>query len=278
MKRSQKPKKPRAQKRATPPRYVIVPIGQPPVSNLTTPRLFLTFYSDTAEPKDDLQSQLVITRQKSPASLPISQDLLVRLNQLRTHTLNISIQPPPWLSIQEQAVHVCFKNFDLLYGSYDAHNLLLALAPMYGASSERSPLRFATHAAALSVIAQLPSKRNLQHEAARTYGKAIKTMAVALQDPEQSQSNETVLATLLLSWYEVCLSHPNHFQTRHGNIAVLISIILLKSPLIGLSVHQRFQRIYACMVQPYRRGNRDCEVARFWAVPRSSRTVFVSCN
>lgn len=107
--------------------------------------------------------------------------------------------------LMQQAVHICFKNFDQLYGgTYDAHNLLLSLAPLYQASSEGSPLRVATHAAALCAISQTPSKRSLQPEAARTYCKAVRTMAAALKYPEVAQSNETLLATLLLSWYEVC--------------------------------------------------------------------------
>lgn len=70
-------------------------------------------------------------------------------------------------------------------------------------STEDSPLRTATQAAALSAIAKLPSKKNLQHEAIRVYGKAIAIVAKALKDSEQAKTNEILLATLLLSWYEV---------------------------------------------------------------------------
>lgn len=113
------------------------------------------------------------------------------------------MRPPPWFPIEEQAVSICFKNFNLLYGNYDVHNLLLSLAPLYNASTEDSPLRTATQAAALSAIAKLPSKKNLQHDAIRVYGKAIAVMAKALEDSERAKTNETLLATLLLSWYEV---------------------------------------------------------------------------
>ena len=101
-------------------------------------------------------------------------------------------------------MQICFKNFDALYGVHDAHNLLLALTPLYGASVEGSPLRTAAHAAALNAVAQLPSKRGLRHEAARFYGKAMKVMATAISNHEKAQSDDTLMAILLLSWCEVC--------------------------------------------------------------------------
>lgn len=101
-------------------------------------------------------------------------------------------------------VHVYFRNFARLYRSQDTvRGFLPFLAPMYGASSEDSLLRTATHAAALCAISQLPDQKHLQYRAAATYGKAMRVAAGALQDPLKARSDETLQATLLLCLYEV---------------------------------------------------------------------------
>lgn len=74
---------------------------------------------------------------------------------------------------------------------------------MYQQSQNGSPLRAATRAAALCAISQLPGQRQLAYQASAMYGKAIMTVAVALQDPVQARSDETLQAILLLCLYEV---------------------------------------------------------------------------
>ena len=155
-------------------------------------------------------------------------DLLSQFNQLRAYSYDPSIRPPPWLSIQEQAVHICFKNFDSIFGSYDAQNLLLALAPLYQASLEGSPLRHATQAAALAVVSQLPGKRNLQHEAARSYGRAMTAMAMALADSQHAQTNDTLLSALLLSWFEAINASEGSMNAWSKHIEGATQMVMLR--------------------------------------------------
>ena len=55
----------------------------------------------------------------------------------------------------------------------------------------------------MCAISQLPGQRQLARQATLYYSKAIMAVAVALQDPDQARSDETLQATLLLGLYEV---------------------------------------------------------------------------
>lgn len=74
---------------------------------------------------------------------------------------------------------------------------------MYQKSQNGSPLWAATRAAALCAISQLPGQRQLSYQASAMYGKAIMAVTVALQDPVQARSDETLQTILLLCLYEV---------------------------------------------------------------------------
>lgn len=116
----------------------------------------------------------------------------------------VSIRAPPSLPIEEQVVQAYFKNFAILYQSEDTlRGFLPFLVPMYKSSAEGSALRVATWAAALVAISQLPGQRQLAQRATLAYGRAILSVARALQDPTQATSDETLQATLLLCLYEV---------------------------------------------------------------------------
>ena len=56
----------------------------------------------------------------------------------------------------------------------------------------------------MCAISQLPGQRQLARQATLCYSKAIMAVAVALQDPAQARSDETLQATLLLGLYEAC--------------------------------------------------------------------------
>jgi hypothetical protein len=127
---------------------------------------------------------------------------LSRIYDLAERT--ISLQPPPTLSLEEQVVHVYFKNFSMLYKNQDTiRGFLPHLVPMYSNSLEGSALRVATRATALCAISQLPGQKHLAYRATIQYGKSIMAVACALQDPIQARSDETLQATLLLGLFEV---------------------------------------------------------------------------
>ena len=87
-----------------------------------------------------------------------------------------------------------------------SRGFLGALIPMYENSKPGSPLEIATHAVSLSAVANWPGRRHLGQRAGMIYGRAMRAVQSALQDPKQATSNETLLVILLFSLYEVsCL-------------------------------------------------------------------------
>lgn len=77
------------------------------------------------------------------------------------------------------------------------------LVPLYRNARPSSALHLATNAVALAASGASQNRPDLMGEAAAAYGKALRKLNEDLQDPAVAKSNENVLATLLLSLYEV---------------------------------------------------------------------------
>lgn len=57
----------------------------------------------------------------------------------------------------------------------------------------------------MATCGQYPGRQELLGEAVRAYGKAIKKLNIDLKDPVMAKSDETVIAILMFSLYEVSL-------------------------------------------------------------------------
>lgn len=68
-------------------------------------------------------------------------------------------------------------------------------------------LHLATTAVAMATCGQYPGRQELLREAVSTYGKALKKLNDDLKDPALSRSDETVLAILMFSLYEVSYNY-----------------------------------------------------------------------
>lgn len=55
----------------------------------------------------------------------------------------------------------------------------------------------------MAAVGQYPGREALVSEAVKSYGKAIRKLNTDLKDPVMGKSNETVLAILMFSLYEV---------------------------------------------------------------------------
>jgi hypothetical protein len=55
----------------------------------------------------------------------------------------------------------------------------------------------------MATCGQYPGRHELLREAVTTYGRALKKLNDDLKDPEMSKADETVLAILMFSLYEV---------------------------------------------------------------------------
>jgi len=77
------------------------------------------------------------------------------------------------------------------------------IVPLYNQATPSSALQSATNAVALACCGHYPGRRQLIQEAVTAYGKALRRIKEDLKDPAMATSDETVLATLVFSLYEV---------------------------------------------------------------------------
>ena len=77
---------------------------------------------------------------------------------------------------------------------------------MYYAAEQDSAIRLSTSSAALAALSKRPETRHLGLYADKVYGRAMKAVQRALNDPAQCTTDETLQSTLSLAFYEVGLS------------------------------------------------------------------------
>ncbi|OCK88133.1 uncharacterized protein K441DRAFT_669548 [Cenococcum geophilum 1.58] len=106
--------------------------------------------------------------------------------------LGNAVPPPLTPSAEAQATAFFFRNFVLL--------------PQQAESIASSALHLATHAVSLSALGNYPGRHRLLQDASVSYGQALRKVNLALKDPIESKSDETVLAILMFSLYEAIAS------------------------------------------------------------------------
>jgi len=115
-----------------------------------------------------------------------------------------SIPASPVMAPEFEAIPFFFRNFVSLPQQEDSMRGYLELVvPMYNRAQPSSALHLATSAVALATCGNYPGRQHLLRDAATTYGKAIRKLNDDLKDPLLARSDESVLATLLFSLYEV---------------------------------------------------------------------------
>lgn len=103
-----------------------------------------------------------------------------------------------------EAIPFFFRNFITLpQNSESMRGYLELLIPLYNRAQSSSALHLATSAVALATCGNYPGSQHLLRDAATTYGKAIRKLNEDLKYPHLARSDESVLATLLFSLYEV---------------------------------------------------------------------------
>jgi hypothetical protein len=120
---------------------------------------------------------------------------------------NINNEVPATITMppEYETVPFFFKNFIALPQQAEStRGFLEYLVPLYNKARPASVLHLATTAVAMATCGQYPGRQVLLREAVSTYGKALKKLNDDLKDPVMSKSDETVLAILMFSLYEVC--------------------------------------------------------------------------
>lgn len=119
---------------------------------------------------------------------------------------NLENAVPPTLTMppEFEAVPFFFKNFVSLPQQADSmRGYLELLVPLYNEARPSSTLHLATNAVSLACFGNYPGRQDQLREAVQTYGKALRQLNEDLKDPILSKSDETILAILLFSLYEV---------------------------------------------------------------------------
>lgn len=116
-----------------------------------------------------------------------------------------------------EAVPFFFKNFIALPQQAEStRGFLEYLVPLYNRARPSSVLHLATSAVAMATVGQYPGRAELIRRAVSTYGKALKKLNDDLKDPVMSKSDETVIAILMFSLYEVRPLSPSSFQNAYS--------------------------------------------------------------
>jgi hypothetical protein len=116
------------------------------------------------------------------------------------HAVPPTLQLPP----EFEAVPFFFRNFVSLPQQADSmRGYLELIVPLYNQARPSSALHLATNAVALAACGNYPGRQDLLRDAVTAYGQALRKLKEDLKDPHIAKSDETVLATLLFSLYEV---------------------------------------------------------------------------
>jgi len=146
------------------------------------------------------QGQLIAFAQEMQTPLSLDQAFDFESFEWNLNAVPATIIMPP----EYEAVPFFFKNFIALPQQAEStRGFLEYLVPLYNKARPSSVLHLATTAVAMATCGQYPGRQDLLREAVSTYGRALKKLNDDLKDPVMSKSDETVLAILMFSLYEV---------------------------------------------------------------------------
>ena len=158
-----------------------------------------TSTSQTSSDTEDGQQLITFSSYATPPHYESFQDFLWTIEQ--------ALPPTIVLAPECEAIPFFFKNFITLPQQAEStRGYLEYLVPLYNRAQASSVLHMATSAVALATCGQYPGRQSLLREAVSIYGRALKKLKVDLADSTISKSNETVLAVLMFSLYEVSYS------------------------------------------------------------------------
>ena len=129
----------------------------------------------------------------------------------------LALQPSP-STLEELSISRFFSNFVLVPRHHESiRGFLDCLPPLYNTTPEGSVLHLATLALSLAINGSHPSCRTEAILSQKFFGEALVMTNSAVQDSIDSVKDETLMAVLLLSLFEVSaflismLCHIRHF-------------------------------------------------------------------
>ncbi|KAK7532978.1 uncharacterized protein J3D65DRAFT_633947 [Phyllosticta citribraziliensis] len=131
--------------------------------------------------------------------------------------------------IETQATSFFFQNFVIPpRQSKTVDTFLNCLVPYYNSANMSSALHLATNAVSLSAFGKDPSRGATAQEAGRAYGKALRKVGEALQDPASAATDETILSILLFALYESIMSTNDSITAWKHHISGAVTLTKLR--------------------------------------------------
>lgn len=120
-------------------------------------------------------------------------------------------------SPEQGAICAFFSNFILGPCHPDSQcGVFEYLHPLYIAARHDSILSLATSAVALTIAAGDPRRRSSFRLGQKLFGMALRETGLTLQDPIKCLEDETLMAVLLLGFYEVSSSFLNYMLSKQS--------------------------------------------------------------
>ncbi len=131
----------------------------------------------------------------------------------------ISPSPGPGLGETVEQLAICqfFTDFVLLPSNPDAQcGFLNCLLPLYTSTRHDSLLSLATSAVALAIAGGDPRRRSGYQLGRSILGLALRKTGMVLQDPVMSVQDETLMAVMLMGFYDVGILFSFFKQTPYS--------------------------------------------------------------
>lgn len=141
----------------------------------------------------------------------------------------ISIPRMSMLNAELESVAFFFNNFIKFPQKQESMDgFLELLRPIYNQAKPFSAVCLATNAVALACAGNYPGRQVLLKEAMQSYGKAIRTLRQDVQNSKTSKLDETIMATLVLSLYEIIMSTNSSIDGWAHHVDGAVRLVTLR--------------------------------------------------
>jgi hypothetical protein len=146
----------------------------------------------------------------------------------RSTTTDI-VASPPSIPIDQQAPCYFISNY-VIVPQTGARGYFDFLVPMLRHESQDSHLSLAFSAVSLASLANRPSTRGraIFPQAVAQYTKALKAVNLALQNPAQQKTDQTLAAILMLGFFETIASETSNASAWYSHVDGAVQLVKMR--------------------------------------------------
>jgi hypothetical protein len=132
--------------------------------------------------------------------------------------------------IEQQAPCFFMTNFVIIPQNGMARGSFDWVLPLVKMESPNSPLSLSFQAVAMASLANRPNSRgsSLMHVAIDHYAKALKEVNLALQNPAQQKTDQTLAAILLLGFFETITQEKQNITAWGSHIDGAVQLVKMR--------------------------------------------------